>query len=88
MKSKVKINVRYSAGHTSKHVYKKTNYFCPFCGNKNIWKDVDEFFDSPRHVCIKCEQLFYLNSAYSKELYGGLLDEDKQILDGIRNAME
>lgn len=88
MKRQVKINVRYSAGHTIKKVYKKTNFFCPYCGNKDVWKDVDEFYDSPQHICIKCEQLFHLNIAYSKELYGGLLDEDKQILDEIKKATE
>lgn len=88
MKRKVKTNVRYSAGHTYKHIYEKTNYFCPYCGNKGVWKDTDDFDDSPKHICIKCEQPFYLNIAYSKKLYSGLTDEDRQILDEIKKIAE
>ena len=55
-----------------------TEYFCPFCGNKSVWMDNDEYSDyytGPAYVCLSCAADFCLpHYAIQTGEYNAIID--------------
>ena len=54
----VKIYRKYS----SYYGVETTDYFCPKCGVKDVYRDIGEgdYYSGPDHICKSCKSVFHL----------------------------
>lgn len=52
----VKVQVKYSLGHTIVELFTKSPMFCPQCGRKTVWVEQGDgdYYVGPNHVCQEC----------------------------------
>lgn len=47
--------------------FDKTSFFCPNCGNKEVWVEGEgDYYVGPTYLCTSCKEKFYLPSETSK----------------------
>lgn len=82
---KKEITVRYRPGHSYDFVYKKTDFHCPGCGEKQVWKedgDGGDFYLGEDYDCVSCGANFNIpHYAGGNEDHGY---EGKQVLTQLR----
>lgn len=48
--------------HVYSEIWKKTDYFCPGCGKREVWHAAGggDYYVGEQHICIACAHEFYL----------------------------
>lgn len=67
MDHKIKVEYAVSGNRTKELLFKKTNYFCPFCGsNEHMYNDITgpgDYYDGTVTYCLKCNSAHYLDNS-------------------------
>ena len=57
---RMELTIKYSAGHSSKETWTKSDYHCPSCAQKSVWVgDGDDYYAGKQFICIGCDRSFY-----------------------------
>lgn len=59
----MKVLNEYPGSHHYVREYKKSQYFCPICGNKEVWEEMGQgdYYQGSDYVCISCGCKSYLD---------------------------
>jgi predicted RNA-binding Zn-ribbon protein involved in translation (DUF1610 family) len=52
----IDITVTYSAGHSYREPWEKTEFFCLHCGKKEVWarRDGGDYYQGESYLCSDC----------------------------------
>jgi DNA-directed RNA polymerase subunit RPC12/RpoP len=79
----ITVEVRYKAGHSYIHKYKKDNdLFCPKCGQKGVWIEQGDgdYYLGENYICTSCEHEFTIQGPYEVK------EPHDQIVTSIKGA--
>ena len=62
------MKIKYEAGHSYDETWEQTDFYCPGCGSKQVWVEVDawDYYQGPNYLCLGCEAMFTLPSGCSQ----------------------
>lgn len=83
---KVKLTVKYEAGHSYAKEWEPTDHFCPGCGTKAVWHETcdGDYYVGEDYLCRHCGALFTMQ-------YSGPVPKNwqtQQSLEAIRAAVQ
>lgn len=84
----VKLDVKYSLGHSYPERWKRDTYYCPNCGKQNVWSEQGEgdYYYGPSSLCVDCGFSFCLNCEGMPEGHNDRETTWLQRLAAIRRA--
>lgn len=80
---KIKLTVKYEAGHSYDEEWEQLYMHCPNCGKHEVWHSTDDgdYYVGEKYMCRKCGAHFYMPHG----VMTGKLDwQDQQRIDALR----
>lgn len=61
--------VKYEHGHSYEESYEKTELYCPGCGTKGLWDELDagDYYVGENFVCVACGSVFTMQYQGKRE---------------------
>ena len=80
----------YKAGHSYRETWTTTDYHCPGCGEKKVWRDTSggDYYVGEQHICVGCGLSFHMPNSNMIEHPTNPDHNDMQRLFALRTAAQ